>query len=149
MSDVTTSCSVFRQYLRRCGLRNTPQRERIVDIFMREGGHLSAEELYERVRRQDTSLGQATIYRTLKLLCDAGLAREVRLEDSTTRYEPPGESHHDHLVCERCGYMLEVCDPDIERLQLDLARRNNFVPTSHRMVLYGVCATCREKHSAK
>lgn len=147
MTDVTTYSSVFRQYLRRRGLRNTPQRERIVDIFLREGSHLSAEELYERVRRQDASLGQATIYRTLKLLCDAGLAREVRLEDSTTRYEPPGDSHHDHLVCERCGHMLEVCDAEIERLQLELARRYNFIPTSHRMVLYGICSKCRGTES--
>lgn len=148
MADVSALCSEFRQYLRRKGLRNTPQRERIVDIFLHEGGHLSAEELFERVRRHDASLGQATVYRTLKLLCEAGLAREVRLEDTTARYEPPGETHHDHMVCERCGHTLEVVDPEIERLQEELARRYNFHTTSHRMVLYGICADCRGKKDA-
>lgn len=145
MSDTLTNSGLFRQFLRRKGLRNTPQRERIVEIFLREGGHLSAEELYERVHRVDTSLGQATVYRTLKLLCEAGLAREVRLEDNTARYEPPGDCHHDHLVCERCGLTHEIFDPEIERLQLELATRHQFVPTSHRMVLYGICAACRQK----
>lgn len=144
MLDVSTCCDEFRQYLRRKGLRNTPQRERIVEIFLHEGGHLSAEELFDQVRLQDATLGQATVYRTLKLLCDAGLAREVRLEDNTARYEPPGDSHHDHMVCERCGQTIEVFDPEIERLQEELARRYHFLPTSHRMVLYGLCEACQK-----
>ena len=81
----------------------------------------------------------------VKLLCEAELAREVRFGDGIARYEMRGESHHDHLICERCGQNIEVVDPEIERLQEALARRHGFVPTFHRLYLYGICPACRTK----
>ena len=126
------------------GLRMTPQRERIMDIFLREAGHMTTEELYARIRQKDPSLGQATVYRTVKLLCEAGVAREVRFGDGVARYEQRGEAHHDHLICERCGKNIEVMDPELERLQEALAREHGFTPTFHRLYLYGVCKECRD-----
>ena len=140
LADVLTT---VRAYLHDKGRRCTPQRQRIVEVFIRSAGHLTTEELYDRVRLEDPSLGQATVYRTMKLLCDAGLAREVRFGDGIARYELRGETHHDHLICERCGLNIEVVDPEIERLQEALAHRHGFTPTSHRLYLYGICQQCR------
>lgn len=124
---------VFRTFLKNKGLRNTPQRQRIMEVFFTESGHLTTEEVYDRVRREDPSLGQATVYRTMKLLCEAGLAREVRFGDGLARYEHAGDAHHDHLICESCGRNIEVVDPQIEALQDALARKHGFRPTFHRL----------------
>lgn len=139
--------AAFSEFLRRKGLRNTPQRNRIMEIFLNENGHLTIEQLYDHVHSEDPALGQATVYRTMKLLCDAGLAREVRFGDGIARYEHAGSAHHDHLICERCGKNIEVVDPDIEVLQDALARKHGFTPTSHRLYMYGVCANCRAPRS--
>ncbi len=135
---------VFHEYIARNGLKVTPQRMLIVEVFMSAGGHLTTEELYERVKATDPSVGQATVYRTMKLLCDSGLAKEVHFGDGVARYEQKyGSKHHDHLICEACGENIEVLDDEIERLQEDLARRHGYVLTSHRMYLFGVCGKCR------
>jgi len=134
----------FTDYIADRGLKNTPQRRLIVDVFFRSGKHLSTEELYTVVRAQDGSVGQATVYRALKLLCDAGLAKELHFGGGTARYEPiEDDSHHDHLICGSCGKNQEVMDAEIERLQEELAARHGFTLTSHKMILYGVCEECR------
>ena len=135
---------VFADYIAEKGLKNTPQRRLIVDIFFKSGKHLSTEELYNVVRAADSNIGQATVYRTLKLLRDAGLAKELHFGEATARYEPiEDDSHHDHLICTACGKNIEVVDEGIERLQEELARKNGFTLTSHRMILYGLCDGCR------
>lgn len=136
--------NIFGEYISRNGLKNTPQRRVIVEVFFKQGKHLTTEELYNVVRETDANIGQATVYRTLKLLCEAGLAKEQHFGESTARYEPiEDDSHHDHLICTACGKNIEVIDEDIERLQEDLAKRHGFSLTSHRMILFGVCAGCR------
>jgi len=137
---------VFAEYLVKKNLKMTPQRRLIVDVFLREGGHLASEELYNIVKKEDKSIGQATVYRTLKLLSESGLAKEVQFGDGVTRYERKyGSSHHDHLICERCGKNVEVVDEEIERLQEEVAKKEGFVLTNHKMYLYGVCPDCRKK----
>lgn len=137
--------TLFAEYIANNNLKNTPQRRLIVEVFFTSGKHLSTEELYTVVRSVDSSIGQATVYRTLKLLCEAGLAKELHFGESTARYEPvKDDSHHDHLICTSCGKNIEVMDEGIERLQDDLARRNGFILTSHRMILYGICDACRK-----
>ncbi|MDK2955636.1 MAG: Fur family transcriptional regulator, ferric uptake regulator [Desulfovibrionales bacterium] len=137
---------VFTIYLSRHGLKITPQRMAILDVFEEEDGHLTSEELYERIKRLDPSIGQATVYRTLKLLAEAGLAKAVNFGDGVTRYEfCYGLTHHDHLICERCRRNIEVVDDDIERLQEELAKKHGFTLTRHKMYLYGVCPECRDK----
>ena len=100
---VGNPAQIFRSFLKNKGLRNTPQRQQIMEVFFNESGHLTTEEIYDRVRKEDPSLGQATVYRTMKLLCEAGLAREVRFGDGLARYEHAADAHHDHLICENCG----------------------------------------------
>jgi Fur family ferric uptake transcriptional regulator len=138
--------AVFTEFLARKNLKMTPQRRLILDVFLGEEGHLASEDLYNKVKAQDKSIGQATVYRTLKLLSESGLAKEVHFGDGVTRYEKKyGSAHHDHILCERCGATLEVVDEHIERLQEELAKAHGFVLTGHKMYLYGICPKCRGK----
>lgn len=140
-----TAHEIFEDYLRQGKLKNTPQRRLILDTFLEGEGHLSSEELYEAVKAREESVGQATVYRTLKLIAAAGLAREVHFGDGVARYEKKyGEEHHDHLICDVCGKTTEVMDERIEQLQEELAERHGFLLTSHRMVLHGLCSDCRQ-----
>ncbi|MDR1489690.1 MAG: transcriptional repressor [Desulfovibrio sp.] len=140
----------FATYIADHGLNNTPQRRRIVEVFFKSGKHLTTEELSAMVRAQDKSIGQATVYRTLKLLCRAGLAKEQHFEELSARYEPlDNEAHHDHLICTACGRNVEVLDAGIEAKQEEVARSNGFMLTSHRMILYGICSECREKRGGE
>lgn len=141
-----TEHQILTEYLSRKGLRATPQRELILDEFLRREQHISAEELYDIVKQRDRTIGLATVYRVLKLLCEAGLAREVDFGDGTMRYEHEfGHEHHDHLVCTACGATLEVVDPAIETLQKALAEKHGFRLANHEMYLYGICSECQKK----
>lgn len=132
----------FDRYLRNKGLRNTLQRQRIMKIFLTAAGHLTTEDIYAIVKQEDPSLGQATVYRTMKLLCEANLAREVRFSDGIARYERFNE-HHDHLICDNCGVNLEFFDPTIEKLQKKHTQQHGFISTYHRLYLYGICPSCQ------
>jgi Fur family ferric uptake transcriptional regulator len=138
------------EYLSGQGLRSTTQRDHILQVFVGAGQHLSAEELYLRVKKNHPGIGYATVYRTLKLLADAGLADERRFEDGFTRYEyKASNSHHDHLICTKCGTILEFENERIEALQQDVARKNRFQVQSHKLELYGLCAACQGKKNRK
>lgn len=137
---------IFEAFLQANNLKLTIQRLRILDSFLAHPGHVGSEELYDVVKRSDPGIGQATVYRTLKLLTDSGLAKEVHFGDGITRYESVhGQAHHDHLICDHCGACLEVVDERIEHLQEELARRHGFELTSHRMYLHGICEKCRKE----
>lgn len=137
--------SLFDEHLRRRNLKRSAQREVVLEVFLGVDRHLSAEELHRLVRKKEPALGLATVYRTLSLLRECGLCREVRFEDGTTRYEHLfGHQHHDHLICTRCGQVVEVVDAGIEQLQEKLFARYGFQPQDHRMDLYGICGDCRK-----
>ena len=134
------------EYLTGQGLKSTRQRDEILNIFVAAGRHLSAEELYLLVKKSDPAIGYATVYRTLKLLAEAGLAEERRFEDGFTRYEHRStDSHHDHLICTQCGAIIEFENERIEALQQDVAKKNRFLVQSHKLELYGLCSECRGK----
>jgi Fur family ferric uptake transcriptional regulator len=127
-------------YLAQSGLRVTQQRRAIAEVFFDFPGHPNIDELYTRVRALHPNIGQATVYRTLKLLVDSGLAEPSRFGDGTTRYEAADEdAHHDHLICTECGHIVEFRNDEIERHQEEIARALNFRMTDHRMVIYGSC----------
>lgn len=129
----------WRDYLTAQGLNTTQQRELIVDHFLRCRDHISIDELLGRVRKRNKKVGYATVYRTLKLLVDSGLAQQRQFGDGQARYEVAGE-HHDHLICTKCGVILEFEDDEIERLQDRIAQRlGGFKVVRHRHELYGVC----------
>lgn len=141
---MATEEKVLDDYISTKSLKHSRQRQEILDIFLKLNRHLTAEELYGIVKRRRPSIGFATIYRTLKLLCEAGLCRELKFDDGATRYEHLYEhQHHDHLICTRCGRFVEVVAPEIEDLQERLFKRHGFHPQRHRMELYGVCKRCK------
>lgn len=134
------------EYLAAKNLKSTSQRDTILNVFVEAGRHLSAEELYARVKKSHPGIGYATVYRTLKLLAEAGLAQERRFEDGFTRYEHASQdAHHDHLICTRCGAIIEFENESIEALQQDVARKNRFKVLSHKLELYGLCTGCQGK----
>jgi Fur family ferric uptake transcriptional regulator len=130
------------RYLGGHGLKQTRQREAILDVFLSAGGHLSGEELLQEVRGLHSNIGYTTVYRTLKLLCEAGLASERHFDDGITRYEIR-HAHHDHLVCVKCGKIIEFECEAIEASQNEVASRHGFHILRHRHELYGHCAACR------
>jgi len=137
---------IFEDFLGKKSLRDTPQRWLILDEFLKREQHTTTEELYDIIKQRDKTIGQATVYRTLKLLCEAGLAQEVDFGDGVMRYEHLyGHAHHDHLVCQGCGKTVEVVDTVIEELQQRLSAQYGFQLTGHEMYLYGLCEKCRGK----
>jgi Fur family ferric uptake transcriptional regulator len=135
---------IFADYVRRKNLKHSVQRDQILRIFLKSEKHLTADELYQAVKKNSPGIGFATIYRTLKLLCESGLCRELKCEDGLTRYEHLyGHEHHDHLICLKCGKFIEVANPEIERIQEELARKEGFTVMRHRLELYGICRKCR------
>lgn len=137
---------VLEAYMAKNGLRSTEQRRLIVQIFFDGPAHITIEQLLAQVRAADPRVGYATVYRTLKLLAECGVAHERRFGDGVTRYEVADEDqHHDHLICVECGAIAEFEEPAIERLQEEVAARYSFTVKSHKHELYGVCAACREQ----
>lgn len=133
----------FKDYLRAQRLKSTAQRDTIVKTFLDSQRHISVEELYTEVRRRNPHIGYATVYRTMKLLTGCGVATERHFRDGEARYESAEKRHHDHLICEQCGTIVEFEEPRIEDLQSETARRLGFQFTGHKMELYGVCRACR------
>ena len=120
-------------YMERKGLRSTSQRRLVSQVFFRTGGHLSIDDMLGLVRQQDPKVGYATVYRTMKLLVECGLANERQFDDTVTRFEVAhSDSHHDHLICLVCKKIVEFEDDEIERLQEALARRYGFKLVSHK-----------------
>ncbi|NDV23327.1 Fur family transcriptional regulator [Desulfovibrio sp. JC022] len=139
------AAKIFVDYLARNGLSMTPQRKIIVETFLETEGHFSAEDLLVLVQKVVPEVGQATVYRTLKLLVDCGLAESLDFGCGVALYEHSyGHDHHDHLVCTNCQKKVEVVDDGIERRQEVLARENGYVLTHHRMLLFGLCPDCQE-----
>jgi Fur family ferric uptake transcriptional regulator len=139
----------FKDHLRAQRLKSTAQRDTIVKAFIESQRHISVEELYTEVRRRNPRIGYATVYRTMKLLTECGVAAERHFRDGEARYESAEKQHHDHLICEGCGKIVEFEEPRIEQLQEDIAKRLGFQFTGHKMELYGLCRDCRRaRHHA-
>jgi Fur family ferric uptake transcriptional regulator len=135
---------MLQSYMDKKGLRSTDQRRLIVETFFRAENHVSIEELLAQVREKDPRVGYATVYRTLKLLTECGVANERRFGDGLTRYELADDAtHHDHLICLECGEITEFEEPRIEELQDRIARKYGFELRSHKHELYGRCAKCQ------
>ncbi|MEN8182337.1 MAG: transcriptional repressor [Myxococcota bacterium] len=131
------------RYLEQHNLKHTKQREAILEVFLEATGHITSEEIFERVRIRHANIGYTTVYRTMKLLCEAGLAHERVFEDSVTRYEIPHE-HHDHLICTLCGKIVEFECEMIESAQDQIAERYGFSLLRHKHELYGHCPECQK-----
>ena len=138
----------FLRYMADQGLNVTRQRLRIAEMFFSMEGHHTLDELYGVMRRSEPGLGQTTVYRTLKLLCEAGLALELQFGDGVARFEPvKAKAHHDHLICQKCGKTEEVHSEAIEVLQRELADSHGYQLLGHAHYLYGLCPECRGRQA--
>jgi Fur family transcriptional regulator, ferric uptake regulator len=136
---------IFHNHLRRTRLKRTEQRDLILEVFLETEGHVSIEDLYDLVKRRDPSVGFTTVYRTMKLILEAGLAHEVRFTDGRARYEHEyNHQHHDHLICTQCNTIIEFFSPEIEQLQEEIAQRLNFQIRDHSHRVFGICAECQQ-----
>jgi Fur family transcriptional regulator, ferric uptake regulator len=134
---------VFLEYLRAKNLKVTPHRQLILETFLNNEGHRSVEDIYNVVREQDPRVGYTTVYRTMKLLLESGLAREIDLADGITRYEHLyNHQHHDHMICMQCGNSIEFYNPDIEAVQDTASEQLGFKVLDHKLQIYGLCKTC-------
>ena len=144
MSELDDRQALLDKYMTERGLKSTRQRALIMEAFFGSDGHLSVEELWSKVRKHDARVSVATVYRTMKLLSESGLAHARNFGDGQTRYEAAiGRHHHDHLICTNCGKIIEFENDRIEALQDVVARRHGFKVTSHKMELYGLCRECQ------
>jgi Fur family transcriptional regulator, ferric uptake regulator len=120
------------------GLRMTEQRRVIARVLSEAKDHPDVEELHRRAAAIDKGISIATVYRTVRLFEESGILERHDFRDGRSRYEEAGSDHHDHLIDMKSGKVLEFYDPEIERLQAEIARRLGFKLVDHRMELYGV-----------
>ena len=143
---MTEEKEVFLKHIQRSGLKRTAQRDLILDVFLRAEEHLSSEDLYRLVQKEDPTIGHTTVYRTLKLLTEAGLAREVRFGDGRTHYEHNYKhQHHDHMICTECGKIIEFYSAELEAIQDAMAAKYRFEPKQHLLRILGTCVECRRQ----
>ena len=141
---------IFIKFLKGKDLKLTRQREQILQTFLKTEKHVSTEELYKIINKKDLSIGQATVFRTLKLLHEAGIAREVNLGGKIVRFEHTyGHKHHDHLICTECGRLVEAMDVNIEQLQDKLCKKFGFISKDHKLEIFGICKYCSKKGSER
>ena len=144
--DVEQLRARLNDYMAHHGLRSTEQRRVVTEMFFSSEGHLSNEDLLEQVRLEEPKIGYATVYRTLKLLKDCGLAYERHFGDGVSRYEVAWEDeHHDHLICIECQKIIEFENDNIEALQDKVASHYDFELVRHKLELYGICPECQTK----
>lgn len=131
--------SEFQGYLSEQGLKMTRQRRVIAQVVFNTDRHLTLNQILDRAREEQSSIGYATVYRTMKLLSEFGMAEEHKFIDGQARYERAGDDHHDHIICTKCGRIVEFEDPDIERRQERIARELGFKVRYHRHEIYAEC----------
>jgi Fur family ferric uptake transcriptional regulator len=130
--------------LRPQGGKRSSKRDRILNIFLRQEGHLSADDLFDLVRRVEPGIGRATVYRTLQWMVDADVARKVDFGDGRSRYEPSyRHPRHFHLICTKCHQSSEFLSSDVEGLMEEVASARGFTPSQTVVQIYGTCEDCR------
>jgi Fur family ferric uptake transcriptional regulator len=133
----------FRAYLHEHRIKYTAARSKILDAVLTIGGHFEAEQVLEHLCKSDKPVGKATVYRTLPLLVDCGVLKQVRFDANRAHYEVAfGEQPHDHMVCRRCGRIVEFDADEVVSLRERIAHRHQFHVVSHFLQLSGLCRDC-------
>jgi Fur family ferric uptake transcriptional regulator len=141
---------VETQDLKKAGLKATLPRIRILQLLENAGQrHVSAEDVYKLLLDAGEDVGLATIYRVLTQFEAAGLVTRHHFEGGHSVFELNVGSHHDHLVCVRCGRIEEFIDEVIEARQRDIATRLGFTITDHALYIYGICANCNMPQNSR
>jgi Fur family ferric uptake transcriptional regulator len=138
----------MKEFLKTKGFKMTPQRELIFRSFFELGEHVSVDELYDKVRQQDNTVGYSTVWRNLKLICKVGLAQEVNIGDGITRYDRVTSIPHGHLFCSVCKSVTEFNVEQVVGLLAEKASDRDFAPESFKIEIMGVCAACRNSNGS-
>jgi Fur family ferric uptake transcriptional regulator len=133
----------LREFVKARGLHESKVRDLVVDAFLAAEEHVGLDAILERVRAKDPGVGMATVYRTMRLLEEAGLVHARDFSGSTVFEVALGRAHHDHLICEQCGRIVEFMSEAIEKLQDKVAEKHGFLLKRHRHELFGLCESCR------
>ena len=136
----------LKKIVKQKGLKYTEQREIVLNILLTAKEHLTAEEVYNQIKKEypDSNIGIATVYRALSFLEEVDLIASITFGTDGKKYESNAKSHHDHLICTECGKIIEFIDEKNKKRQDKIAKKNNFRITSHSMQLYGTCSECQE-----
>jgi len=130
--------------LRPAGGRRSSKRDRILSVFLRQKGHVSADDLFDQVRREEAGIGRATVYRTLQWMVDADIARKVDFGEGRSRFEPAyRHPRHFHLICTTCHTSSEFLSSDVESLMEEIAGARKFAAAQSVVQIYGTCEQCR------
>jgi len=125
-------------------LKNTKQRLQILETFFENEGHSNVDEIYQLVKKKNPKIGYATVHRTLSLLNKLGIVEVTKIGNQKAFYEHKyAHNHHDHLICTKCGEIVEVTSDELERLQNQIAKKHKFKILDHKLVIYGLCQKCR------
>lgn len=136
----------FRKYLKTHGVKYTGARRKILDTALDLKDHFEAEQVLYLLRERGLKVSKATVYRTLPLLVDCGILKQVRFDVKQAHYEHAfGEGPHDHMVCRRCGRIVEFASDEVIELRARIAQRHHFHVISHRFQLSGLCWECSIK----
>jgi Fur family ferric uptake transcriptional regulator len=136
--------------LKKNNLKATKQRELILDYIYNFGNHFTPEELHHEITKEKTEkIGIATIYRTLSLLEKEQMITSISFGANGKKFEVGGKKHHDHMICDKCGVIIEFFDEEIEKLQEKVALSYNFKTLNHIMQIHGICKECQKDISKK
>ena len=140
----------FEKFLRSRHLRMTAGRRRILEaVFSIHGHHFDADELHARLKNEGSGVSRATVYRTLDLLAASGLVAKAHFGEDQARYEQIyGHHHHDHMICEGCGRIIEFSNLEIEALQERVCAEHGFRASRHSLRIFGLCARCQRVRRA-
>ncbi len=133
----------FRDYVSTKGLKLTKERDEILNEILAAEGHFEPEELFISLKTKGSKVSRASVYRTIPLLIESGLIEEVERIDKHSHYEKVlGKQHHDHMICMRCGKVIEFFSPTLEMLQSELCQKENFNGVRHNLEILGYCDKC-------
>jgi len=132
----------FKEFVKQKGLKFTSQREAVLDEILSTQGHFEIEDMVRKIKEKNLPVSRATVYRTLNILKDMGLITEVIKYSNKTIYEVSLKQHHDHLICTKCGNIIEFSEEEIEKLQDKICQEYGFKPETHRLEIYGTCKNC-------
>ncbi len=139
----------FREFLEIRGEKLTEPRRVLVRHIFATHKHFDADELVADLRAADRQVSRSTVYRTLKLLVEAGLLRELRLTNRTAYEHDYGYPSHDHLHCTECGLIVEFTNEEVRRLREAVSREHGFFPKGHRLIIQGLCTKCHKSRSPR